>query len=112
MLVYDISSFFLWVEFGVIDRVFRGDYTTRQVYDEGAKAIALSVVSGINCKYSLMPSVSVFYVRLLLHKWTDSTLFNFQQVFLHMGKQAVGKHTLWLELLSIQCQIYLTMYKG
>ncbi|XP_076937984.1 kinesin-like protein KIN-7E [Bidens hawaiensis] len=30
------------------DRVFSGDATTRQVYDEGAKGIALSVVSGIN----------------------------------------------------------------
>ncbi|XP_059647595.1 kinesin-like protein KIN-7F [Cornus florida] len=30
------------------DRVFRGDCSTRQVYDEGAKEIALSVVSGIN----------------------------------------------------------------
>ncbi|KAI3736291.1 hypothetical protein L6452_15830 [Arctium lappa] len=30
------------------DRVFGGDSTTRQVYDEGAKGIALSVVSGIN----------------------------------------------------------------
>ncbi|PON99903.1 Kinesin-like protein [Trema orientale] len=30
------------------DRVFRGDCSTRQVYEEGAKEIALSVVSGIN----------------------------------------------------------------
>ncbi|GMP37731.1 hypothetical protein CsSME_00009297 [Camellia sinensis var. sinensis] len=30
------------------DRVFSGDCSTRQVYDEGAKEIALSVVSGIN----------------------------------------------------------------
>lgn len=30
------------------DRVYGGDATTRQVYDEGAKGIALSVVSGIN----------------------------------------------------------------
>lgn len=38
---------FLW-----IDKVFRGDCTTRQVYEEGAKDIALSVVNGINCKYN------------------------------------------------------------
>ncbi|KAI3498436.1 hypothetical protein L1887_34211 [Cichorium endivia] len=31
------------------DKVFNGDATTRQVYDEGAKRNALSVVSGINC---------------------------------------------------------------
>ncbi|KAJ8767112.1 hypothetical protein K2173_013509 [Erythroxylum novogranatense] len=30
------------------DRVFRGDCATRQLYDEGAKEVALSVVSGIN----------------------------------------------------------------
>ncbi|XP_027191545.1 kinesin-like protein KIN-7E isoform X2 [Cicer arietinum] len=30
------------------DRVFRGDCATRQVYEEGAKEIALSVVGGIN----------------------------------------------------------------
>nr|KYP68278.1 Centromere-associated protein E [Cajanus cajan] len=30
------------------DRVFRGDCVTRQVYEEGAKEVALSVVSGIN----------------------------------------------------------------
>ncbi|XVE67060.1 hypothetical protein DITRI_Ditri08aG0129900 [Diplodiscus trichospermus] len=30
------------------DRVFRGDCLTKQVYEEGAKEIALSVVSGIN----------------------------------------------------------------
>ena len=33
------------------DRVFRGDCSTRQVYEEGAKEIALSVVSGINGEY-------------------------------------------------------------
>ena len=33
----------------VVDRVFRGDCSTKQVYEEGAKDIALSVVGGINC---------------------------------------------------------------
>ncbi|PPD99106.1 hypothetical protein GOBAR_DD03835 [Gossypium barbadense] len=33
------------------DRVFRGDCSTKQVYEEGAKEIALSVVNGINCEY-------------------------------------------------------------
>lgn len=32
------------------DRVFRGDNTTKEVYQQGAKEIALSVVNGINCK--------------------------------------------------------------
>lgn len=37
----------------VVDRAFRGDCSTRRVYEEGAKEIALSVVCGINCKYML-----------------------------------------------------------
>jgi len=38
----------------VADRVFRGDCETRQVYEEGAREIALSVVGGINCEYKLL----------------------------------------------------------
>lgn len=37
---------FIWM----IDRVFGSDSTTKQVYEEGAKEVALSVVSGINCE--------------------------------------------------------------
>lgn len=37
--------------FTVVDRVFRGDCTTREVYEEGTRDIALSVVGGINCEY-------------------------------------------------------------
>ena len=37
----------------LIDRVFSGDCSTRQVYEEGAKEIALSVVRGINCKCNI-----------------------------------------------------------
>lgn len=39
--------------FACVDRVFRGDCETREVYDEGIKDIALSVVGGINCKLRL-----------------------------------------------------------
>jgi hypothetical protein len=36
--------------------------------------------------------------RLLLNnKLNISTILYFQQVFLHMGKQAVERHTPWLE---------------
>uniref|UniRef100_A0A8R7PIG8 Kinesin motor domain-containing protein n=1 Tax=Triticum urartu TaxID=4572 RepID=A0A8R7PIG8_TRIUA len=31
------------------DRVFRSDCDTKEVYEQGAKEVALSVVSGINC---------------------------------------------------------------
>lgn len=37
--------------FCVIDRVYRGDCSTREVYEEGARGIALSVVNGINGTY-------------------------------------------------------------
>lgn len=46
----------------VVDRVFRGDCTTREVYDEGTKDIALSVVGGINCEncvYTLLNPCSL-----------------------------------------------------
>lgn len=35
----------------ITDRVFRFDSTTKQVYDEGAKEVALSVLSGINGEF-------------------------------------------------------------
>lgn len=33
-----------------IDRVFGSECSTKQVYEEGAREVALSVVSGINCE--------------------------------------------------------------
>ncbi|MBA0856388.1 hypothetical protein Goshw_027698 [Gossypium schwendimanii] len=42
------------------DRVFRGDCSTKQVYEEGAKEIALSVVNGINCEYGYWHLASIF----------------------------------------------------
>lgn len=38
----------------VTDRVYRGECPTRQVYEDGPKEVALSVVKGINCKFPLM----------------------------------------------------------
>jgi hypothetical protein len=32
------------------DRVFHADSTTREVYEEAAKEVALKVLSGVNCK--------------------------------------------------------------
>lgn len=41
------------------DRVFHADSTTREVYEEAAKEVALKVLSGVNCKmikiYLLLP---------------------------------------------------------
>ncbi|MBA0683053.1 hypothetical protein Goari_024730 [Gossypium aridum] len=42
------------------DRVFRGDCSTKQVYEEGAKEIAFSVVNGINCEYGYWHLASIF----------------------------------------------------
>lgn len=48
-----------------LDRVFRSDCSTRQVYEDGAKAVVLSVVSGINCEHThLITSSSSFLVNL------------------------------------------------
>jgi len=43
------------------DRVFRSDCNTKEVYEEGAKAVALSVVSGINCKSTPASYLSPFF---------------------------------------------------
>jgi hypothetical protein len=43
------------------DRVFRSDCNTKEVYEEGAKTVALSVVSGINCKSTPASYLSPFF---------------------------------------------------
>lgn len=53
------------------DRVFRFDCSTRQVYEEGAKEVSLSVVNGINCKYN--PSY------LICHNFVLVTFLNFKK---------------------------------
>lgn len=37
--------------FFAVDRVFSSDAHTRQVYEEAAKEVALSVLRGINCEF-------------------------------------------------------------
>jgi centromeric protein E len=37
---------------GETDRVFSPECSTRQVYEEGAKEVALSVLAGINCTHA------------------------------------------------------------
>lgn len=72
--IYDcISDFNSW--FGVsswsfimlVDRVFRSDCSTKKVYEEGAKEVALSVVSGINCEYKI-----VYFARHFSWLWKSS----------------------------------------
>jgi len=57
----------------VVDRVFRGDCSTKQVYEEGVKAIALSVVGGINCKHITFSDDSLLF-RILT--WTQIPIYN------------------------------------
>ena len=90
-LLYFIS--FVFCHILVIDRVFRGDCATRQVYEEGAKEIALSVVNGINCKYNLLCWLSVSHKPLITKQQVNClSILYFQQAFLLMGKQAVERH--------------------
>lgn len=63
LLMLHISSCFSFLR---LDRVYRGDCSTREVYEGGTKDIALSVVSGINCECSShMPST--FCCRFIVH---------------------------------------------
>lgn len=39
----------------VIDRVFGSESSTNQVYEHGAKEVALAVVNGINGKFFALP---------------------------------------------------------
>lgn len=69
--------------------MFSPDSSTRQVYEEGAKEVALSVVKGINGMTSL-----VCMLICLLPSISFSIMKCFQQVFLHTDKQAAERHIL------------------
>lgn len=78
------------------DRVFRGDCSTKQVYKEGAKEIALSVVNGINCKYGYwhLGICSLLINFISSKKFSNNFLPSVPQLaFLLMDKLAVGRHT-------------------
>lgn len=67
LLISDISSVYFFCAIAlVLDRVFRSDSTTREVYEAGAKEVALSVVSGINCEYKHF-FFCVLFLLLELH---------------------------------------------
>lgn len=76
--------------------MYRGDCSTREVYEGGTKDIALSVVSGINCECSShMPFT--FCCRFIVHLKENSLLqlpkHIMQQLSLRMVKQAVERPT-------------------
>ncbi|XP_038721158.1 kinesin-like protein KIN-7E isoform X2 [Tripterygium wilfordii] len=61
------------------DRVFRGDCSTRQVYNEGAKEIALSAVSGINSSIFAYGQTSSgkTYTMMGITEYTVSDIFDY-----------------------------------
>ncbi|KAJ8763524.1 hypothetical protein K2173_002407 [Erythroxylum novogranatense] len=61
------------------DRVFRGDCATRQVYDEGAKEVALSVVSGINSSIFAYGQTSSgkTYTMMGITEYTVADIFDY-----------------------------------
>lgn len=72
-----------------LDRVFGPECCTKDVYDQGAKDVALSVVSGVHGKACPVLLSSLYLLWLKLY-----TRFNwFQLVSLHMDKQAVERRT-------------------
>lgn len=82
------------------DKVFAPTCSNQKVYEEGARDVALSVVSGINGNF--FETWKVFHLAFLLFGYISFflILFNWstihltlQQQFLHMGKLAVVKHS-------------------
>lgn len=63
------------------DRVFSGDATTRQVYDEGAKGIVLSVVSGINSSIFAYGQTSSgkTYTMMGITEYTVADIYDYMQ---------------------------------
>lgn len=69
-----------------VDRVFGSDCSTREVYEQGAKDVAISVARGMNCKYIVSCSFSFRIVlflqnlfRLTLMSFSTATIFAYGQ---------------------------------
>jgi len=77
------------------DRVFGPSCSTWQVYEEGAKEVALSVVSGINCMHKrnsyVLPLPFSVMNRCELTHILACISSSWQQAYLPMGKQAAER---------------------
>lgn len=71
-----------------VDKVFRSSSSTREVYEQGAKDVAISVVNGFNCEYGFLYSNFILLVTLLME--FCAKLLS-QQVFLRTDKQVVER---------------------
>lgn len=100
----------------IVDRVFQCDSTTKQVYEEAAKEVALSVVGGINCEYVIL----YFYlfrccgfcwksINWIICKWTEiNTKCFFSKHFcLWANKQWKNVHHEWNNRVHISRYIQL-----
>lgn len=73
--------------------MFNPECNTRQVYEEGAKQVALSVLSGINCTYALQKQHQLFHqteLQLFSHSFCSLSLFTAASIFAY-GQTSSGK---------------------
>lgn len=94
-----------------IDKVFASECSTKQVYEEGPKNVALSVVSGINSECYSCSQLLYHRILLYLKRYNSTSIWYFlQQVFLPMGRRVAERHILCVESLNIQWLISLITY--
>lgn len=85
---------FLSVIFWCLDRVFSPDCSTRQVYMEGVKEVALSAVNGINCKYPYLLFLPSLFLLAQLELDNHSVLVTYVYTtasILAYGQTSSGK---------------------
>lgn len=94
----EIESF-MYFNLLMTDKVFGLSCSSQKVYEEGAKDVALSALTGINgnCIYcnSMFPCDNLCFWLILSTSLFFSSL---QQQFSHMGRLAVVRHIPWKEL--------------
>ena len=78
----------------MIDRVFGCECTTKQVYEDAAKEVVLSVVNGVNCEF--IPSLLVSVSAILSLKLMNCACLLFSKCFcLWPNKQWKDIHNEW-----------------
>lgn len=72
------------------DRVFGPDCQTQRVYEEGAKDVALSALTGLNCKWVCHESFSSVQENQKMKYWYNQTDMSVTQ-FLRAGSVRCAK---------------------
>lgn len=88
--------------------MFGFDSPTKQVYEDGAKEVALCVLGGINCNQN---RPQYFDLICLCTNEFGLTHLVLQQAFSHMDKQAVGRHTQCVASLNLQWTTFFVTFK-